>query len=225
MRGMEAEKTDRRRSPDVRTQAEANVLVLQYQPLLKKTVKRLQPFWERRGMLWDDAFQEAQIGLMRAARKWDSRREGGFYHFAQVGILHAIKHALGTTKLIHVPNNYYNARDPQPFRKEAQRAWHCVQSTQRRSYFPGETWEDWIPAKATKQPLDLQVDAALRCLDRRSRLIIRLRFWEGLLLEEVGQALSLSRERVRQIEDKALIKLHRRFRQLMPDIRQRLQAG
>lgn len=215
------EKADRRRSPDVRSQEEANVLVLQYQPLLRSEVKRLRPFWEKRGLTWDDACQEAQIGLMSAARKWDSHREGGFYWFVVRGIFMALRRAVARGRLIHVPNNYYNSQAPQPFREQAKRVWygtHTLNKGEQQS-------DDWLAAKPEQEPVDLQVDVALRCLDRRSRLIIRLRFWEGMILEEVAEALSITRERVRQIEGKALIKLHRRFRQLMPDIRQRLQEA
>jgi RNA polymerase sigma factor (sigma-70 family) len=57
------------------------------------------------------------------------------------------------------------------------------------------------------------VEAALAGLTERETAVIRLRFGldrgEGRTLEEVGSALGFSRERARQIEAKAMIKLRK----------------
>jgi RNA polymerase primary sigma factor len=47
----------------------------------------------------------------------------------------------------------------------------------------------------------------LRCLKARERQIIEARFWDGKTLEELGQILGVTRERIRQIEAIALDKL------------------
>lgn len=56
-----------------------------------------------------------------------------------------------------------------------------------------------------------KVVAALECLDRRERYIMRLYFGldgeEPLTLEEIGQTMQLTRERVRQLKERALKKL------------------
>ena len=82
------------------------------------------------------------------------------------------------------------------------------------SYF-GEFLEDYRdddPLYDTNQlALKQQIDAALEVLNHREREILRLRY--GLAdgysytLEEVGQIFSVTRERVRQIESKAVRKL------------------
>ena len=55
------------------------------------------------------------------------------------------------------------------------------------------------------------IEEALKVLDPRSAEIIRLRFGIGCdrprTLEEIGKAMSLSRERIRQIEATALKKI------------------
>lgn len=67
--------------------------------------------------------------------------------------------------------------------------------------------EDLVVAASLRD----QIEQALSCLKPRQRAVIELRF--GLLdgeqktLEEIGQMMSVSRERVRQIESKALKKL------------------
>ena len=59
--------------------------------------------------------------------------------------------------------------------------------------------------------LPRQVDTMLLVLDARERQILRLRFGldrgEARTLDQVGEHFSLSRERIRQIEDQALFKL------------------
>ena len=68
------------------------------------------------------------------------------------------------------------------------------------------------------EPRDLssQVERALATLSPKERDVLRLRFGIGddapLTLEEIGQRYALSRERIRQIENKALRKLRRPVR-------------
>jgi RNA polymerase primary sigma factor len=61
-----------------------------------------------------------------------------------------------------------------------------------------------------------QIQAALSTLNKREERIVQLRFGIGEkqdhTLEEVGQDFDLSRERIRQIEDKALRKLRQSSR-------------
>jgi RNA polymerase primary sigma factor len=74
------------------------------------------------------------------------------------------------------------------------------------------------PLKYTKQSLlREEIEKALSILDEREEMIIRLRF--GLdekgyprTLEEVGQVFGLTRERIRQIEAKAIQKLRNSYR-------------
>lgn len=75
------------------------------------------------------------------------------------------------------------------------------------------------PADATSnQLLKEQLHSILNSLSKRERAVLEMRFGlkdgESHTLEEVGQALGVTRERVRQIESKALRKLrhpgHRR---------------
>ena len=86
-----------------------------------------------------------------------------------------------------------------------------------------ETWSDRLadfgaasPAhRAEQEELREQVAAALETLTPREQEVVRLRFgladgW-GRTLQEIGQQLGVSRERVRQIERKALQQLRERF--------------
>jgi RNA polymerase primary sigma factor len=78
---------------------------------------------------------------------------------------------------------------------------------------------DFIEDKSTLSPLDVamqddmkrQIEKALNSLTERERSILKRRFGLGEdaphTLEEVGQELDVTRERIRQIEVKAIRKL------------------
>ncbi|HXV78125.1 MAG TPA: sigma-70 family RNA polymerase sigma factor [Candidatus Polarisedimenticolaceae bacterium] len=76
----------------------------------------------------------------------------------------------------------------------------------------GRNGDDDPLALALRDELTRQTGEALARLDPREREVIRLRFGFGhddeLTLAEIGERIGLSRERVRQIERGALLKLH-----------------
>jgi RNA polymerase primary sigma factor len=87
---------------------------------------------------------------------------------------------------------------------------------------------DFIPDKEALQPdgqvglkeMTREVARALGALSPREAAVIRLRFGigqgEAMTLEEVGQILGVTRERIRQIEEKALMKLRsQEFQQIL----------
>jgi RNA polymerase primary sigma factor len=87
---------------------------------------------------------------------------------------------------------------------------------------------DFIPDKEALQPdgqiglkeMTREVARALGALSPREAAVIRLRFGigqgEAMTLEEVGQILGVTRERIRQIEEKALVKLRsQEFQQIL----------
>jgi RNA polymerase primary sigma factor len=90
--------------------------------------------------------------------------------------------------------------------------------------------EDFIEDKKTKLPLDFVIESSLKekiedvlqTLTEREEKVIRMRFGIGNgsdhTLEEVGRVLGVTRERVRQIEAKAIRKIRhpRRSRMLSP---------
>jgi RNA polymerase primary sigma factor len=75
---------------------------------------------------------------------------------------------------------------------------------------------------AMRNSLEHEIESALETLDEREQQVIRLYFGIGgnreLTLEEIGSQFRLTRERVRQIKEKALRKLRHptRGRKLMP---------
>lgn len=78
---------------------------------------------------------------------------------------------------------------------------------------PTEQPEEAVARQMQQEDLRKRIDAVLaRCLSEREQYVIRLRFGldggaESRTLQEVGTLLNVTRERVRQIEEKALSKL------------------
>ena len=67
--------------------------------------------------------------------------------------------------------------------------------------------EDLIFDQIYKTELMAQIYNLLSVLTERERKVIKYRFYEPSTLAEIGKRFGLSRDRIRQIEDKALWKL------------------
>ena len=89
------------------------------------------------------------------------------------------------------------------------------ESSQLGDFIEDETIEGPVDA-ASNQLLKEQVQSILGSLSKREREVLEMRFGlkdgQGHTLEEVGQAFGVTRERIRQIEAKALRKLRHPFR-------------
>jgi RNA polymerase primary sigma factor len=88
-------------------------------------------------------------------------------------------------------------------------------SSQLGDFIEDETIEGPVDA-ASNQLLKEQVQSILGSLSKREREVLEMRFGlkdgQGHTLEEVGKAFGVTRERIRQIEAKALRKLRHPFR-------------
>jgi RNA polymerase sigma-32 factor len=79
--------------------------------------------------------------------------------------------------------------------------------------------EDALVADEQQSGLSSQLDSALHALDRRERFIVEKRIMsdEEMSLAELGRKLGVSRERARQIEARAKLKLRKQLAALQPD--------
>ena len=200
------------------------------------------------GLAFLDLVQEGNIGLMKAAERFQYQKGFKFSTYATWWIRQGITRALADqSRTIRVPvhlNEISNKiartskRLTQRFARPAQvedigdalqlsreKVYETIQAFQdpislETPVGEGDTYlTDFIPDQnsitpdgpVSRQETNQQVKRILDSLTPREQMVIRLRFGIGQdepwTLEEVGQSMSVTRERVRQIEAKALQKL------------------
>ena len=201
-----------------------------------------------RGLSLLDLVQEGNIGLMKAAERYQYRKGFKFSTYATWWIRQGITRSLADqSRTIRVPVHQTEASHrilrvmrrlcqqlgrparldevAQVLRMRPERLRETVQAFQEPVALEtpigdGDTqFGDIIPdhqavppdANVHRSELTEQLDRILSTLTPREQTVIRLRFGigydEGSTLEQVGQSLSVTRERIRQIEAKALKKL------------------
>ena len=196
-----------------------------------------------------DLINEGNIGLIKAAEKFNPDKGVKFITYAVWWVVAAIKHALAKqTGVIGLPlkhpNTVYKIS-----RKEEELAKRFRRDPTRDEVAEalGITPQDIeVNLKAARTPLSLdasisddagisylntiraegevgeslvaehlkdEIEALVETLNERERMIINMRFglnsYEPTTLREIGKIMGLSKERIRQIEDKALGQLQK----------------
>ncbi|KAI94733.1 RNA polymerase sigma factor RpoD [Rhodomicrobium udaipurense JA643] len=190
-----------------------------------------------------DRIQEGNIGLMRAAERFDFKRGVKFSSYAVWWIRQGILRAnADTSRMIRLPVHVFDSlrkverarlrfHNEMGYEPEADQIAGPLEMSpllvKRLLHLPEEPFPNDSEAAAeigsiidqeTPSPeqglliSDAQeiIRELLECLDPREERIIRQRFGFGCeeqTLEEIGQANNLTRERIRQIEARALRKL------------------
>ncbi len=205
--------------------------------------------YQNQGVLLPDLINEGNVGLIRAAHKFDETRGIKFISYAVWWIRQAILQALAEqSRIVRVPLNRAGAlhrigrrsstllqelgREPtvDEIAQDLELSQEEVASTLAISQShlsidapltPGEDNRllDYLPDQFSPDPeneayehaLRDTVDHALATLKEREAKVLRLYFGlddqEPMTLEEIGSLLGITRERVRQIKEKALARL------------------
>lgn len=202
-----------------------------------------------RGMLFLDLIQEGNLGLIRAAEKFDHERGFKFSTYATWWIRQAITRAIADqartiripvhmvetiNKLIRVSRQLLQELGREPLPEEIAKEMDISEDRVREilkisqepvsletpigeeedSHLGDFIQDDNVPVPADAAAFTMlheQLEEVLGTLTEREQKVLRLRF--GLLdgrartLEEVGKEFNVTRERIRQIEAKALRKL------------------
>lgn len=204
--------------------------------------------YSRRGVSFSDLVQEGNLGLMKAAARYDYRTGFRFSTFATWWIRQTISRALSDqSRTIRVPVHFLEARNLFyrsyfALVNELKREPTILETSERSGMSverimtiiqtgrepisletpiseDGDLLQDLIASENTVSPMEAIQDNelldltenALAGLDARERKILSMRFGlddeKTYTLEKVGQELNISRERVRQLEKRALVRL------------------
>ena len=205
-----------------------------------------------KGLGLADLINEGNMGLIRAAERFDETRGYRFISYAIWWIRQAILQALAEqTRVVRVPLNRAGkasrigrlsqsmhqtlGREPKDDEVAAKMGMTVEEVREHRTYniraisLDAPTTEDGesslgdlLTDERTPSPderviendMERDVLGALDCLDKRERKIVRDYFGlvtgEGITLEAIGKDLGLTRERVRQLKERAIRKLRHR---------------
>ena len=167
-------------------------------------------------VLFLDLINEGNIGLMHAAKKYDPEKNVKFITYAVWWIRQAMMHVLADqTRAFSFPPKLFaelhsgraDVSLSEPVAGKHEGPWRDLADVLEQDLVPAI--EDEMIHRADLAGLA----EALRDLDRKEREVVRLRFGLGddepRTLQEIGDRLHLTRERVRQIESRAKEKLRR----------------
>jgi RNA polymerase primary sigma factor len=223
---------------------------------LKKLVKANLRFvvsvakqYQNQGIGLPDLINEGNLGLMKAAQRFDETRGFKFISYAVWWIRQAILQALAEqSRIVRLPVNKIGSinrinrtfarleqiyeREPSPqeiaemldmFPEDVKEALKTNGRTLSMdapiSQEEENTMYDLIQSTDTPSPdknlinesLSYEIERALNTLSARESKVLKLYFGLGMkhpfTLEEIGEELTLTRERVRQIKEKAIKKI------------------
>lgn len=160
-----------------------------------KFVVSIAKKYRDKGVPFEDLISEGNMGLYHAAEKYDGRRETKFITYAVWWIKNSINEIIKD----YASNNEINV-DDFIFDKKKSIEYH--------QELINEEFEEELNNIQSRND---SVEELLKCLQERERKIVTMFFGlkgtKEMNLDEIGQSMSLSMERVRQIKDVALIKL------------------
>ncbi|MBD5222254.1 MAG: RNA polymerase sigma factor RpoD/SigA [Bacteroidales bacterium] len=212
--------------------------------------------YQNQGLSLADLINEGNIGLIKAAEKFDETRGFKFISYAVWWIRQTILQALAEqSRIVRLPLNqvgslnkigkeiakFEQANQRKPSNEELSEtlgipsekisdalkaSGRSVSMTAPFNEGDDNSLIDILPnedaqmadAPLQEESLSMEIDRALSCLTEREQEIIKLFFGIGrkeLTLEEIGHEFNLTRERVRQIKEKAIRKLRSQHNQLL----------
>ncbi|MBQ8158327.1 MAG: sigma-70 family RNA polymerase sigma factor [Prevotella sp.] len=171
--------------------------------------------YQGKGLSMDDLVSEGNIGLMKAASKFDGSRGLRFVNYAVVFVRQQIEKAL---KLETAEQRVENARDGQSRSVDAPLGGRANMSLLSVLADANSPLAD---SRVYNSSVAAAVEYALRSLDVRELKVITAYFGieqDHLTMAEIAEDMQLKRERVRQIRNRALRRLKKAYKQRLAAI-------
>ena len=149
----------------------------------------------------DDLVSEGAIGMMKAAERWDAERGKPFVTFAAPYVRRSIEAAIARNKTA----------------EDVRSTDESLPVGSRNNYTLLNVLEDvnaeHADAMVEERMLSAEMIRRMDRLDERQRAVVGRYYGVGeerMSMAEIGEALGMKRERVRQVRDQALRKLRKR---------------
>ena len=172
--------------------------------------------YKGKGVAMEDLVSEGNIGLMKAAAKFDATRGLRFVNYAVVFIRQQIEKAL---KMESGERRAENARDGQTRSVDAPLGTKTNMSLLSVLIDANSPIAD---ERVYHANMEAAVEYALQCLDEHEGKVVNAYFGieqESLTMKEIADEMQLKRERVRQIRDRAIRKLKKNYKNKLAELR------
>lgn len=179
-------------------------------------VVKIASQYRGKGVDLEDLISEGNLGLMKAAAKFDASKGICFVNFAVVYIRQKMEQAIDKTALYQVPknipSNHADRQNSHALSYDAPLGHRTNMSLLSVLVNPNAPIADErVYSEAMKQA----IERALEGLDARESRVVNAFFAidrEHETMAEIAEDMGLKRERVRQIRDKAVRKLRKSFK-------------
>jgi RNA polymerase sigma factor (sigma-70 family) len=191
------------RKPALRSREEAWALALANKGLVHHWALRMSPSPEQA----EDLVQAGMIGLLRACELFDESRGYALSTYASPLIRRAIQRGVQGARFVHVPA-YITGKERLDLVRRL-RPWRLTDPGKDDEMRRQSDNHPADPAAEREPALDLeeerqQVRRLLADLEPRAALVLEMRYFEGRRRQEVANEMGVSRQRVAEIEARAL---------------------
>ena len=169
-----------------------------------------------KGLSMEDLVSEGNMGLMKAAKKYDASKGLRFVNYAVVPIRQQIEKAL---KVESAEQRVENRSDGQTRSVDAPLG---TKTNMSLLSVLVDTNSPLADERVYQSNVEAAVEYALRSLDERESNVVNAYFGIGqehATMAEIAEEMNLKRERVRQIRDKAIRKMKKAYRRRLSDLR------
>ncbi len=171
--------------------------------------------YQGKGLSIDDLISEGNVGLIKAATKFDGERGSRFVNYAVVFIRQQIEKALQSES---AQQRVENAKDGQPYSVDAPLGGKANMSFLSVLIDSNSPFAD---ERVYNSSVVDAVEYALRTLNEREYHIITALFGIGqdnMTMAEIAADMKLRRERVRQIRNRAIRRLKKSYKSRLKEI-------